>query len=309
MFIPDSRRLPCLTVALLLVFALVPLASSTGFAEPISDLAQIRDIDFSGLSDAQKKIALKIMNTHDCNCGCNMTIAVCRVQDFTCRRSLIFGRTIVDALREGRSEAEVVRILKDKADTFVEAKLPDDTGVVYDIDITSNPMRGPKNAPVTIIEFSDFQCPYCAGVQETLAQVLKAFPKEVRLVYKQYPLNIHQYARRAALASLAAHEQGKFWQLHDKLFENIGAINEENIRKWAGEVGLDLAGYDKAMQAGKFETMIQKDMADGAAAKVLGTPSLFVNGKRIHDRSFEGFKKAIQEELAAQQGSKPAASR
>jgi len=307
--IPDSRRFPCLAVALLVAFALAPLTSSVGFAETYNDPAKIRDIDFSGLSEAQKKIALKIMNQHDCNCGCNMTIATCRVQDFTCRRSLIFGRTIVDALREGRPEAEVVSILKAKADTFVEAKLPDDSNVVYDIDATGNPARGPKNAPVTIIEFSDFQCPYCAGVQETLGQVLKAFPKEVRLVFKQYPLNIHQYARRAAVASLAAHEQGKFWQLHDKMFENFGAINEENIRKWVGEVGLDLAGYDKAMQAGKFETMVQKDMADGATAKVLGTPSLFVNGKRIHDRSFEGFKKAIQEELAAQQGSKPAANR
>ena len=185
------------------------------------------------------------------------------------------------------------------ADTFVEVKLPEDSGVAYKIDTSRNPLRGPKEAPVTIVEFSDFQCPYCAGLQSTLDQVLKAFPKEVNLVYKQFPLNIHQYARQAAVASMAAHQQGKFWQLHDRMFQNFSAINEENIKKWAKEVGLNMAEFEKVMQAGVVETAVQKDIADGAAARVLGTPTLFINGKRVQERSFEAFKKAILEELAA----------
>src|SRR5207249_2053291 len=83
----------------------------------------------------------------------------------------------------------------------------------------------------------DFQCPYCAGLQSTLQDVLKAFPRDVRLVYKQYPLNIHQYAQQAALASVAAHQQGKFWVMHDKLSQTFQAINDENIKKWADEAG------------------------------------------------------------------------
>jgi protein-disulfide isomerase len=152
---------------------------------------------------------------------------------------------------------------------------------------------------VRIVEFSDFQCPYCADLQKTLDQVLAAFPKDVQLVYKQYPLNIHPFARQAAAAALVAQGQGKFWEMHDRMFQNFTSINDQNIRTWAKEIGINLVEFDKALQSGKFEPVIQKDMADGAAAKVLGTPTLFVNGKRIHDRSFEGFKKMIQEELAS----------
>ena len=276
---------------------------------PVTDYSKLKEVDWTGLSDSQKKIALKVMNENGCNCGCNMSIATCRDRDSSCRRSLIFARTVIDALREGKPEAEVVRTLKAKTATFVEAKLPDDAGVAYSIDTAGSPARGPKEAPVVLVEFSDFQCPYCAGLQSTLDQVLKAFPKEVKLVFKQFPLNIHQYARQAAVASMAANAQGRFWPLHDKMFQNFSAINEENIKKWAREIGLNAADFEKAMQSGKHEAQVQKDIADGAAARVLGTPSLFINGKRVQDRSFEGFKKVILEELAAAKSSPPPAPR
>ncbi|HEU4403369.1 MAG TPA: thioredoxin domain-containing protein [Candidatus Polarisedimenticolia bacterium] len=287
----------------LLAFLGTLALSQAGFAAgpPVIDPTKLKEVDLSGLSEAQKKIALKIMGQKNCNCGCEMSIAECRERDSSCRRSLIFARTIIDALREGKSEAEVVRVLDTKASTFVAAKLPEDSGVVYNIDIGHSPTRGPKDAPVTIVEFSDFQCPFCAEVESTLQQVLKAFPKEVRLIYKQYPLNIHPYARQAAVASLAANAQGKFWPMHDKLFQNFQAINEENIKKWAREVGVNMAEFEKAMQSGQHEPAVQKDLADGAAARVMGTPTLFVNGKHVHERSFDFLKKTIQEELAALQ--------
>jgi protein-disulfide isomerase len=267
--------------------------------QPVTDPAKIKEADFVGLSDAQKKLALKIMNEKSCNCGCKMTVAVCRERDESCRRSLIFARTVLDAIREGKKESEVVQALDQKADAFVEAKLPDDAGAVYTIDTTHSPVRGPKEAPVTIVEFSDFQCPFCAGLQETLDKVLKSFPKQVRLVYKQYPLNIHPYAKQAALASLAAYAQGKFWEMHDRLFQRFTEISDDNISKWAREIGLDMSEFQKALQSGKHQALVEKDLSDGAAAKVLGTPTVFVNGKRLQDKSFEAFRKAIQDELAA----------
>ncbi len=265
----------------------------------ITDPADVKEVDFTGMSETQKKLALKVMNAQMCNCGCDMKVAECRLRDSSCRRSLIFARTIMDAIREGGSEAKVVEAYQAKASTFVEAKMPDDRGVVYAIQTSGSPVRGRTEASVTIVEFSDFQCPYCKELQETLDQVLKAFPQDVRLVFKQYPLNIHQYAHQASVAALAAHAQGKFWPLHDKLFQNFSAINEENIKRWARETGLNMGQFEKDMQSGKFETAVQKDMADGAGAKVLGTPTIFVNGRRLQERSFEAFKKAIQEELAA----------
>jgi protein-disulfide isomerase len=300
-------------IALFAAAGLFALAAPTPAADPpaapVTSLSDIKEIDFTGLSDAQKKTALKVMNANPCNCGCTKTVAQCR-HDMpnSCRRSLIFARTVVDALREGKDEAGVTKTLQAKAATFVEAREPDDSGMVYNIDTSNSPVRGPKTAPVRIVEFSDFQCPYCAEMQKTLTDVLKAFPKDVQLVYKQFPLNIHQYSRQAAAASLVAQSQGKFWELHDRMFQNFTKINDESLRGWAKDVGLNLAQYDEAIQSGKYEPAVQKDIADGAAAKVLGTPTLFINGKRVHDRSFEGFKKAIQEELAAQRTTGPNAS-
>src|SRR5688572_8552277 len=114
-------RLSMLPTLLALSLAL----PATGRAEthpPITDFSKLKEVDWTGLSDAQKKTALKVMNENDCNCGCKMTIATCRDRDSSCRRSLIFSRTIIDALREGKPEAEVVRVLKAKSATFVEAK-------------------------------------------------------------------------------------------------------------------------------------------------------------------------------------------
>jgi protein-disulfide isomerase len=293
-------RTGCKTLFAFTLMAFMAVGIGDAYAREITDLSEIRDVDFTGLSETQKQIALRIMNENPCNCGCRMTIAECRVDDHSCRRSLIFARTILDALREGKSEAEVVVVLKAKSDTFVEARPPEDSDVVYDIDVALNPMRGPVNAPVSIVEFSDFQCPYCAGVQATLKKVLDAFPNDVRLVFKQYPLNIHQYAHQAAVASLAAHQQGKFWEMHDKMFQNFTAINDENLIAWARELNLDMDDFERAMQTGQYDPMVRKDMADGAAARVLGTPTMFVNGKRVNDRSFEGFKKMIQEALATE---------
>jgi protein-disulfide isomerase len=308
---------PCLSArALGAAILLLPLGASPALpdARPATDVSEIKDIDFTGLSEAQKRMALRLMNGNPCNCGCDMTIAACRRDMKTpCRRSLIFARTVVDAIREGKDEPSVLKALQAKTAAFVEPRLPDDSGVVYTIDVTNAPIRGPKTAPVRIVEFSDFQCPFCAELQKTLDQVLKAFPNEVQLVYKQYPLNIHAYARQAAAASLIAHGQGKFWEMHDRLFQNFSSINDDNIRRWAREIGLNMAEFDRGLQSGRMEAAIQKDMADGAAAKVMGTPTLFINGRRLRDRSFEGFKKVIQEELASHRArsaaGEPAAAR
>jgi protein-disulfide isomerase len=293
-----SKTPRCAPVRVAILLAAVTLLQLAP-ARAAVDTSKFKEVDFTGLTDAQKRIAIKIMESEPCNCGCQLTIAECRDKDASCRRSLIFSRTVIDALREGKNEAETIKVLRAKASTFVEARMPDDSGVIYDIKAADSPIRGPRDAPITVVEFSDFQCPYCASLQETLDLVLKAFPKEVRLVYKQYPLNIHQYARQAAAASLAAHSQGKFWQMHDKLFENFRSINEENIKRWAREIGLNMAEFEKAMQSGRYEPVIQKDMTDGAAAKVIGTPTVFVNGRRAQERSFEAFKKMILDELAA----------
>lgn len=131
--------------------------------------------------------------------------------------------------------------------------------------------------------------------------MLEAYPEDVKLVFKQYPLSFHRHARGAALASLAAERQGKFWEMHDKLFENYRTLGDEQgntrFKDFAKELGLDLAKFEKDMNDSTLSSTIHRDMRQGADAKVTGTPAIYVNGRRVANRSFAGFKQMIEAAL------------
>jgi len=116
-----------------------------------------------------------------------------------------------------------------------------------------------------------------------LKQLLKdpEVGSRVKIVFKHFPLSFHKQAKPAAAASMAAHEQGKFWEMHDKIFANMKTITPENLAKWAGEVGLDMAKYDAYLKSGKADAIINKDMAEGRTAGVRGTPSIYINGRKF----------------------------
>ena len=132
--------------------------------------------------------------------------------------------------------------------------------------------------------------------------MLEAFPKTVKLVFKQYPLSFHQNARPAALASLAAQRQGKFWPMHDLIFQNQANLKDAqgNYRfsEFAKSLGLNVARFEKDSKDPALEKTIDEDMKHGVGAQVTGTPTLYVNGRKVADRSFEGFKKLIEAELS-----------
>jgi protein-disulfide isomerase len=140
----------------------------------------------------------------------------------------------------------------------------------------------------------------------TLEQVLEAFPKQVKLVFMQYPLSFHQNARPAALASLAAQKQGKFWPMHDLIFQNQAnlknAQGEYRFSEFAKTLGLNVAKFDADMKDPALEKIIADQMKAGAEAQVTGTPALYLNGKKVGDRSFEGLKKMIEAELTSKGG-------
>src|SRR5947207_12444888 len=156
-----------------------------------------------------------------------------------------------------------------------------DPSKVYDIPLEKSPVRGPKNAPVTIVEFSDFQCPYCAEAKPLLEQVLQAYPKDVKLVFKQFPLgSIHENAVAAAKATVAASHQRKFWEMHDILFENNRELSYDKLKEYAGRIGLNVQLWEEDYQALDVQQAVSRDMRTGTAADVDGTPAFFVNGKR-----------------------------
>lgn len=134
-------------------------------------------------------------------------------------------------------------------------------------------------------------------------QILAAYPKDLRFVYKQFPLTqIHQNAMPAAKAAVAADAQGKFWEMHDELFKISRELTADNIRKKAEEIGLDLKKFEGAMAAPQTEKQVQEDMQEAQAADVQGTPTFFINGRRVTNRSLEGLKAMIDEELKKAKG-------
>ncbi|MEC9399062.1 MAG: thioredoxin domain-containing protein, partial [Myxococcota bacterium] len=155
------------------------------------------------------------------------------------------------------------------------------------IPVGNSPVLGNPNAPVTIIEFSDFQCPFCQRGADTLKQVQKKYPNDVRVVFKNFPLAFHKEAPAASKAALAAGQQGKYWEMHDKLFENFRNFkaNAADMKGYtaglAGQIGLDVEQFKKDFDNPEFDKMIQADQALGSKLGVRGTPHFFINGVRL----------------------------
>ncbi|MEC8023283.1 MAG: thioredoxin domain-containing protein [Myxococcota bacterium] len=154
---------------------------------------------------------------------------------------------------------------------------------VTKFDLEGRPFKGAENGDIVIAEFSDFQCPYCGRIAPTLKKLTEdpELKDRVKVVFKQFPLSFHKQAKPAAVAALAAHQQGKFWEFHDKNFANMKSLTDENFKKWAGEIGLDMAKFDAYIASGEGEKIITGDMNDGRKAGVRGTPSVYINGRKF----------------------------
>jgi protein-disulfide isomerase len=198
----------------------------------------------------------------------------------------------VDSIKPGPGE-EILFLVSSKKKTVQLAVLD----FVQDINSAGSPFKGAADAPVTIALFTDFQCPYCARILPLLNQVLEKYQGKVKLVFKNFPLSTHQFARKAAAAALAAGKQGKFWELHDRLFQNYNRLNDQVVQEQAKELGLDLQKFDKDMADPQIMQVINQDLQDGAKAGVRGTPTLFVNGSLLRNTNLEGFQAAIDKEL------------
>jgi protein-disulfide isomerase len=158
--------------------------------------------------------------------------------------------------------------------------------------------KGGKEPLVTIVEWSDFECPFCSRALPTIKQILEAYGDKVQIQFRHQPLPFHQKAMPAAKAAVAAQRQGKFWQLHDKLFENQRAIEPADLERYAKEIGLDVAKWQKDMASPDVEEQIKKDMADGTNYGARGTPTFFVNGVPVRGAMpFESFKGVIDKEM------------
>lgn len=168
---------------------------------------------------------------------------------------------------------------------------------VQHIETVGAPFKGAENAPVVVAVFTDFQCPYCAKISPLMDQVLALYPKDVKVAHKNFPLQSHQFALPAAIAAFAANRQGKFWEMHDKIFENYSNLTEEKFTEFAKNLSLDMDKFAKDSSDPQLRQQVQLDLQNGIKAEVRGTPTIFVNGRRLNERSLDGIKALIDAEL------------
>lgn len=167
------------------------------------------------------------------------------------------------------------------------------------IEIGKSPVKGPANAKVTIIEFSDFQCPYCTRGRSTIEQVLKAYPNDVKVAFKNLPLPFHDQAMPAAKAALAAGKQNKFWEMHDALFDNQANLNDKLYEEQAKKLGLNVEQFKKDLASPDIEKQIKEDMEIAAKHQFQGTPGFVVGGVAVKGAyPFEHFKKIIDRKIS-----------
>ena len=198
----------------------------------------------------------------------------------------------IDSIKAGPRE-EILLLVSSKKKAVQVAVLE----FVQEINTSGSPFKGAADAPVIIALFTDFQCPYCAKIVPLLDQVLEKNKGKVKLAFKNFPLNTHQFARKTAAAALAAGKQGKFWELHDRLFQNYNRLNDQVVQEQAQQLGLDMQKFEKDMNDPQIGQVINQDYQDGLKAGVKGTPTIYVNGSLLRNTNLEGFQAAIDKEL------------
>lgn len=179
-------------------------------------------------------------------------------------------KTAQDAVRK-----EIER-LKAEANAKIDLPAPEAMKIAFDLE--GRPMKGKAEAKVTIVEFSDFECPYCSRAKTGIEDLVKAYPNDVKVYFLHFPLSFHKKALPSAIAAQCANQQGKFWEFHDKAFDNQRALDESQFGAWATEIGIDATKFEACRKDPKVREFVQADMDQGTSAGVRGTPSVFING-------------------------------
>lgn len=238
--------------------------------------------------------------------GILAVLAGCR--DDASRTELEALRAEVAQLKQAQAQMQgVLATLQSKgagapAGTTTAVPAPEAPGreAAHRIPSGSSPRKGPQNAAVTVVEFADFQCPFCQQNAGLVHKLVQEFPNDVEVVFKNFPLGKHTQAVDAARAAWAANQQGRFWEMHDAIYSgDIQQLPPAVLRGYAERIGLDMARYDADVASDKARQAVAFDKMVGKSARVNGTPTYFVNGKRVQDASPQGVRAKVREELDA----------
>ena len=260
----------------------------------MDEAARADGIDRAAL--VEKEITSKVANVTDSDIAAWYQANQARVQ----------GRTLAEVRQPIRSFLTQERMQAAREKYIGELRSKTAVRVMLDpprqkVAMAANsPTRGPANAPIQIVEFSDFQCPFCFRVGPSLKQVFDKYGDRVHLVYREYPLPNHPHARGASEAGLCANEQGKFWAFHDRLFANQQKLSPNDLKQHATDLGLDGAKFNACVDSHKYADQVEADIEAANNAGVNGTPAFFINGRALSGaQPFDEFKRIIDEELAS----------
>ncbi|MEE2757196.1 MAG: thioredoxin domain-containing protein [Myxococcota bacterium] len=230
-------------------------------------------VNSSGVAGDNMQALVGLLGQGVCPCDPKQTILTC-VQQKSCPAATELAQYGVDKFKEGLSVSQVGEA--------VIRKYIDDH-VRYTFDVSSSPTKGAEKPRITIVEFADFECPHCSAMRAVLGAVSKKYPNDVALVFKQFPLPHHTYSERASKAALAAQRQGKFWEMHDLIFDNQTRLSNESFSAFAKQLGLDLKRFNADMVGVAVKDQLDRDKKEAIAAQIQGTPALYINGRMYTD--------------------------
>lgn len=250
-----------------------PVEPAAAASDPSAVLSGIPGMDFSSLSATSKRELATVLSDEFCYCGCPHTLGACLKSHTGCRHAKRMARVAARMVSEGSAGTEVIVQLSQYYGSFREQRAQ--------FKVDERMCMGSASAPVTVVEFSDFECPYCAKARPILEGFAKKNASQVRFCYLPFPLSMHVNAVPAAQAALWARDQGKFWQMHDALFEQQENLKPEALPALAKKLGLDGDKLAAVLKSDAYKQELEGFRAQGRAAGLSGTPSVYFNGRSV----------------------------
>jgi protein-disulfide isomerase len=266
------------------------------------DPAQAQDVslpgvDTSALTPREKKEWSSYVGEFLAPCSdVPVSIAQCVLEKRGCARCLPAAKYVLKGVRDGLSREQIEKSYKNRFDP----------SKIRDVPIDGSPQLGRDSAPITIVEFADFECPFCAMMAPILDKAWQDRKEQVRFVYKFFPLSGHPHGETAARAAIAASNQGKFWEMHHKLFQNRDHLEQSDLDIYAKEVGMDVVKFHNDMQAQTTSDRIAKDRKTGDGLDVKGTPTIYINGREFDPHQDVGDWIALELQASGQDATRPA---
>jgi hypothetical protein len=261
-------------------------ASAAAPAASGERVERLESVDTSELTDVEVQTWIGLINEQLSPCGDPISVARCVVEKHKCGACTTAARYLTRLVTEGYDKQTIEQHYSGR---FGRASRTDIRAAVARV-------RGAPMAPVTIVEFSDFQCPYCGAAAPELARLLREFEGQVKLVFKYFPLSAHERALPAARAAEAAARQGKFWEMHDMLFEHQHDLEDADLLRYAGVVGLDVERFKADLDGSDVKDAVEADRKEGEKLNVQGTPTIYVNGRLLRE-PMKALQAYLKEEL------------